>query len=222
MAEIPIQRKEGRNIWPWLIGLLVLLLILWFLFGRNRAARTAAVPDTTSAVAAAATSPATSATNTTSAGGTTAGAAAASGAGAAGAVATFATYVGTTDPNRDEAKQHGYTAQGIRHLADALVALGASGAGLDTMRSMADSLQNSSPKSTRHADMAREAFLAATSVMASLQTQHFPNMAKGVADARQAAQAVKPGTQLLDQKDRIQAFFERSRDALQAMTRTAS
>ena len=43
MADIPIQRKEGRNIWPMLLGLLVLLAALWFIFGRNRADETAAV-----------------------------------------------------------------------------------------------------------------------------------------------------------------------------------
>jgi putative membrane protein len=48
MAEIPIQRKEGRNIWPILIGLLLLLGILWWLFGRNRNDTVAAV-DTAAA-----------------------------------------------------------------------------------------------------------------------------------------------------------------------------
>lgn len=42
MAEIPIQRKEGRNIWPWVIGAIVLLALLWFLFGRQRGDTTAA------------------------------------------------------------------------------------------------------------------------------------------------------------------------------------
>ena len=41
MDDIPIQRKEGRNIWPLLIGLLVLAAVLWFVFARNRNANTA-------------------------------------------------------------------------------------------------------------------------------------------------------------------------------------
>jgi putative membrane protein len=49
MAEIPIQRKEGRNIWPILLGLLVLLALLWFLFGRNRNDGAVATTDTTAA-----------------------------------------------------------------------------------------------------------------------------------------------------------------------------
>jgi len=51
MAEIPIQRKEGRNIWPILIGLLLLLGILWYLFGRNRTQTVAAVDTTTTTTA---------------------------------------------------------------------------------------------------------------------------------------------------------------------------
>lgn len=33
MAELHVQRKQ-TNIWPWLIGVLVLAAVLWFVFGR--------------------------------------------------------------------------------------------------------------------------------------------------------------------------------------------
>ncbi|MEO6526859.1 MAG: hypothetical protein ABIP93_09565, partial [Gemmatimonadaceae bacterium] len=42
MVEIPIQRKEGRNIWPLLLGLLAMLALLWYFHNRNRNADTAA------------------------------------------------------------------------------------------------------------------------------------------------------------------------------------
>jgi hypothetical protein len=35
VAEIPIRRKEGRNVWPLLLGLIVLAAVLWFVFARN-------------------------------------------------------------------------------------------------------------------------------------------------------------------------------------------
>jgi putative membrane protein len=47
VAEIPIQRKEGRNIWPMLLGLLVILGALWFIFGRNNDDTAAARADST-------------------------------------------------------------------------------------------------------------------------------------------------------------------------------
>ena len=47
MAEIPIQKRQGgRPMWPWLVGLLVLLVLVWAL--RARHGRTMAVRhDTT-------------------------------------------------------------------------------------------------------------------------------------------------------------------------------
>lgn len=50
MAEIRVERKRGRNIWPLIIGLLVVLAVLWFVLGRNRgtAANTAADAGRTS------------------------------------------------------------------------------------------------------------------------------------------------------------------------------
>jgi len=87
VAEIPIQRKEGRNIWPMILGLLALLAILWFLFGRNRNANTAAARADSTAVAsngAMSTDTAAGATASGMAGGTAAGAGAmANGAGSA-------------------------------------------------------------------------------------------------------------------------------------------
>jgi putative membrane protein len=50
VAEIPIRRKEGRNIWPLLLGLLALAALLWFIFGRDRTDDTAAArADSTAA-----------------------------------------------------------------------------------------------------------------------------------------------------------------------------
>jgi putative membrane protein len=51
VADIPIQRKEGRNIWPLLLGLLALLAILWFVFGRRNTSDTAAARADSTAVA---------------------------------------------------------------------------------------------------------------------------------------------------------------------------
>lgn len=52
MADIPIQRKEGRNIWPLLIGLLVIVAVIWFVFARSGTPGTAAARADSAAVAA--------------------------------------------------------------------------------------------------------------------------------------------------------------------------
>jgi len=51
VADIPIQRKEGRNIWPLLIGLLVIVAVVWFVFARPGTPNTAAVRADSAAVA---------------------------------------------------------------------------------------------------------------------------------------------------------------------------
>ena len=83
MADIPIQRKEGRNIWPLLLGLLALLAALWFIFGRDNDADTAATGADSTAVA-------TGAVTTDSAAGMTGSNMAAGTAGAAGAAGATA------------------------------------------------------------------------------------------------------------------------------------
>ena len=36
MADIKVERKRGPGVWPWIIGLIILLLLLWWLFaGRD-------------------------------------------------------------------------------------------------------------------------------------------------------------------------------------------
>src|SRR5512140_8234 len=53
VAEIPITRKERRNIWPMLVGLLALVLVLGFLFGRRHVAKPGLASDTTSSTTSA-------------------------------------------------------------------------------------------------------------------------------------------------------------------------
>ncbi|HEV2149857.1 MAG TPA: hypothetical protein VGR37_20835 [Longimicrobiaceae bacterium] len=56
MADINVERKQ-RNIWPWIIGLIVLALLVWLLasmFGRDDEAE---VPDDAVVVEAPAAAP---------------------------------------------------------------------------------------------------------------------------------------------------------------------
>jgi LPXTG-motif cell wall-anchored protein len=53
VAEIPITRKDKRNIWPILLGLLALLVVLGLLFGKRRVAKPGLAGDTTSSTTSA-------------------------------------------------------------------------------------------------------------------------------------------------------------------------
>jgi hypothetical protein len=45
VADIPIQPKRGSSIWLWIIGVIVVILVLWLVFGRGRSNPSA--PDVT-------------------------------------------------------------------------------------------------------------------------------------------------------------------------------
>ena len=48
MADIPIEHKERRALWPWIIGLIILAVILWLAFAWHKPQPvTPAVTDTT-------------------------------------------------------------------------------------------------------------------------------------------------------------------------------
>jgi len=50
VAEIPIRRKEGRNVWPLLLGLIVLAAVLWFVVARHPMQSATAVRADTAAL----------------------------------------------------------------------------------------------------------------------------------------------------------------------------
>jgi hypothetical protein len=71
VAEIPIRRKEGRNVWPLLLGLIVLAAVLWFVVARRSTNTATAVRADTAAVRADSAAAASGNVTRDSAGGTT-------------------------------------------------------------------------------------------------------------------------------------------------------
>ena len=207
MAEIPIERKEGRNWLPLiLLGLLVLAL-LGYCFTRR--GDDAVVADTTATV-----------------GDTTGAAVGAAGAGAAGAAATggavdqFVQFVSSRDTTAETEGNHQYTATGTRLLAAALEELAGPGnagtiaAHADSMRSSVDRLQRSSDND-RHADDARWAFNAGVSAMEVIDRAR--GRTRDVAPMRAIAGELSPNQPLLPQLGVVHRFFEAARDAVQQM-----
>lgn len=131
------------------------------------------------------------------------------------------------DNDLKQGMEHEYTSTGIRRLADALGSVASRDAGdsdierkLDALRGRAEQLQKDA-RSTEHADITRQALLAAADVMTTLQNKRFPNLGGQVAQVRQAAEDIKPDQNLLDQKTRVQTFFRRASGVLQEMDRGA-
>ena len=59
MADINLEKKGRSGVWGWVIALIILLIILWAIFGnRSEPARTTSSIDTHTTVGSMATSPA--------------------------------------------------------------------------------------------------------------------------------------------------------------------
>ena len=232
--EIRVEEKRRkRPLWVWLLPLLLLLALVPLLRRDRGDDRTATqVADTTAAAGSLD-------TGLTAPGG--AGTTSAVGAGANGAIGQFTSFVRQNSAATDEAGQHEYTAGGITRLADALQALlgtagttgaagstgsaGATGgtatndaqsmqAALDNMRRQAQLLQSTDKKEDSHSEMARSAFESAAGVMSTLARTR---RAAEPTQVSEAARALSTRGALLDQKDKIQAFFDRAATALEGM-----
>jgi hypothetical protein len=222
MAEIPIERKSGRNWLPLLLGLVALLAILGYCFSRNRGADTAARPADSAVaggVAAGVTAgqvPADSAAATNTGGAPAV--AGATAAGAAGLVDQFVTYVQARDTAQETEGNHVYTAEGTSRLAAALDGIAGGSPNIsayaDSMRRSIQRLRTSSDQDV-HADDAKAAFSAAVSAMEQIDRAR--GRTRDVAPMRAIYNQLDPKRPLLPQLGTVDRFFRAAAEALQAM-----
>ncbi|WP_411282105.1 hypothetical protein [Gemmatimonas sp.] len=201
MAEIRVERKEGKG-WLWVVlALLVLALLVWWFFGRRNDSTAVGASDSTRVPAA-----------------VTADRAAVDG---------FLSWVGNIDTTNSAAASdlsHEYTATGIRQLAGAIasIARGDSLGGsevnkqVSALNMLADRLQTE-PQSLKHADLANAAFGSAAQLLLNVQQRSFPNASAQVGSVRQAASAISKERPLLEQRAEVNRFFSDAADAVRAM-----
>ncbi len=202
MADIRIERKTP-NVWAWLLPLLLLLAATWWFFGRGPGDRDRTTAQNDVAPDSAAAYSSSTATRDDSAGGN---------------VADFTAFVSANGASRGENEQHAFTAEGIRRLSkvlDGVMPGTTTTTSTAEMRAQANALENSAAESTRHANMARTAFLAAGQAFGSLPDGRLSRDA--VNRVRDAANGVDAEQSLLSQKDRIDAFFAAASRALQEL-----
>jgi hypothetical protein len=216
MAEILIQRKrQRRRAWPWLLGLLALVLLLSPLLARlNDESSTRPPAARTTASAAGAIAPATAAPTATPVSKPETVTVAPTSP--APTPTSFERFIAARHSSPSERAQRRYTADGLRRLADELGTLGASEAGVRAIRLSADSLV-ATPGRNAAPDYARAAFLAAVRELDVLGSQYA--VAVDTGRLRAAAWAISPDRRLLAQQGKVQTFFATARDALHLLSR---
>lgn len=199
MAEINIEKKDPSSVWPWLLGLALLLVVGWIAISAlgddDEPVVDQAAMERDGAVGTAGGAAATTAVPT-----------------AIQEYAAFANEPAQPAVGRD----HDYTAEGIRRLSAALGAFVEQRPGDTETRSRFDRFKQSAerlqqdPKSGAHAGTVRDVFTSAVDVFESARIE-----AGDVSQLRQLATSISADQPLLQQTDTVKQFFSRTADALQ-------
>lgn len=217
MAEINLEHKK-RPIWPWILGLLVLLLLVWLVVGMMR-------PDTPDAAVGTVYDDTAVTTGDTAMAG--------SAAGAAVVPPQLQQYLSTcsaaagSEPSAI-GTEHEYTTTCLSLLADSMSAVAAQRPmepqltqQLTAVRQRVDSVRQSDASSLEHSNQARDAAMASAEALGAMQRAYAgtnPQVETSVGTARDAAQQIQGSQALLDQKEALTRFFREAGNALQAMT----
>ncbi|WP_224995648.1 hypothetical protein [Cesiribacter sp. SM1] len=210
MAEIRVEKKDNKPIWPWIIGALLLIGLIWAvaeLFDSEEPEREVAAVEQPVVEDRTVIEEERVANNQMAA-----------------PVSEYITFAEQDEQSPDMGLDHEYTSQGIQKLKAALVALadehGAGNADIQQkkqdMEQAADKIQQD-PTSLQHANTIKDTFTKASNLMASIQQNSFPDASDEVEEVKSAAESIDVNTQTLNQKDAVKEFFNESSEAIQAM-----
>lgn len=208
MAEIKIEKKDRKPVWPWIVGIILALIVIWIVVET--------VDDDNETITR-------TRTETVGTQQNVADADTQEEQGIAG-VDEYSSYIADNADAAEMGMDHEYTANGIRLLSDALSDIvNRVDADVniqqknDELRNKADEIQRD-PQSTQHANKIRDAFMTSADLMSDLQNNHFQNLDDEVSNVQETAEAVDPNVETLNQKANVQAFFASADQALQQMS----
>lgn len=201
MAEIKIEKKAP--IWPWIVGLLVLALAVYFLFFKDTAVVTDGTTTTNDTIV-----DQTEMQNDRNNDNLS-------------DVAAFIAFVKNDDGNMT--LNHEYSNEALSKLIDATEEVSDkvdydSKIDLDKAREHADAITKN-PEATDHADHIKMATDMISSVLQNLQKAKFPNLQTEADKAKMSSQAINVKELTLSQKGKIKVFFDDAADLLDKMNR---
>lgn len=196
MAEINVEKKQKKPVWPWIIAILLIGGLIWLFTGvDNDEEYETAETEYTQPAEESQTQPITEATNP---------------------ITSFIAFV--NENNGDVSLSHNYTQDGLQHLAEAMAYLNDQHQSVNgnqhisTIKQTASNITHNT-YSEQHADKIRMAFLATASFMQDLPSSAFPELQDEADDIKDAAESIKSKELATNQANDIQNFFDEVADA---------
>lgn len=191
MAEIKIEKK--KSIWPWiLLGLVILAVVLYFLFFKNKTENaTTSVSDTTAVAIH-------------------------------NGNDTVTDYINFVNGDTSKmALDHSYSSQALIKLVQATQAMANNKgydvkADLDQARDYANQITKN-PLETNHADKIKKAAQIISTSLQNIQMAKYPALNMEAEGVKSAASNINPDVLTLDQKQAVQLFFDKAAMLLQKM-----
>lgn len=208
MAEINIEKKNNKkSIWPWIVGLLVLVGIIWVI------AEVAESPEDEVAEQETVVAPIDDQDETNVISDN-----ADMGTGMA-ASDDFVSFVEDESVKEQMGMDHMTTSEGLMKLSTALREISA---GDEFEEQISQIEQNAAeikddPESLKHADKVSAAFTNAAGVMQQIQSNKYPDAQSDVQEVQDVVTKIQEDQQLLNQKENVKAFFEEAAQAVETM-----
>ena len=213
MADIDLERKRKRSLWPWIIALLVAVLAVWAV---AEVLEDDEVPMASEEVVAPA--PLGPETGPAAEMGT-------AGEGADAAVAEFRQRCVENTDDQDMNRQHQWTVACLESMAGAMgsviradtVGSVALQERLESLRQRANDVRASDATANTHAATVSAAFDAGADLVDAYQQERGAAGADYARGVREAADRLSGEGALLEQQEAVQTYFERMADALRSM-----
>jgi hypothetical protein len=130
----------------------------------------------------------------------------------------FAAFIG------DKSKMglnHEYTSEAMVKLVNATIER-AVVADIDVNQELQSAVQKAEaitndPMDVDHADKIKQAYLSITSIIEKVQEEKFPKLSDEVDEVRNAAESIDPAVLTLNQKEKVNHYFDEAADVLQKM-----
>lgn len=202
MAEINIERKSNkRPIWPWILGLALLLGVIWLIAEVTE-------DPVTRELGAQEPYPVVTETMTNRSAGRESD--------------TYVSFVQDSEVKDQLGVNHVLTSEALMRLSHTLGELAGPEQDfrnqIDEIRTSAEQMQaEPSPTDQRKADLVHNAFNSATHILEQLQRESYPGAESELEDVREQLAKMNASQPLRDQQDEVQEFFEKTADTVEKM-----